>query len=137
MGEEKTARRLYRSKRNRVLAGVCGGIGEYLGVDPVVVRLVWIALALLRGVGIILYVLAALMIPEEPKPGVEQPPVAPTSKTLVLAAGLLMLLVGVLGLLSTVFGIPLFQFIRLSWEAAVFLIVAVLGFAIIVKTLSG
>ncbi len=59
-------RRLYRSQTNKVIAGVCGGLAEYLNVDTTVVRLVWVLLTLLGGSGIILYVLAFFIIPERP-----------------------------------------------------------------------
>lgn len=61
----KKIKRLYRSKKNRVLAGVCSGIGEYLEVDPTVVRLIWVILTLVSfGVGILAYILAWIIIPE-------------------------------------------------------------------------
>lgn len=57
---------LYRSRSNRYFAGVCGGVGEYFGIDPNVVRL----LAVLLGLGsigsvLIVYIVAALLLPEE------------------------------------------------------------------------
>ncbi len=60
-------RRLYRSRQHRVLAGVCGGIGEYLGIDPVLVRLGFVALSLMSGVGVLLYLAAWVLMPEEPR----------------------------------------------------------------------
>ncbi len=62
---KKKAKRLYRSKKNRVIAGVCGGIGEYLDVDPVIIRLIWISTIFLRGAGILAYLIAWLVIPEK------------------------------------------------------------------------
>jgi phage shock protein PspC (stress-responsive transcriptional regulator) len=59
-------KKLYRSKRNKIIVGVCGGIGEYLGVDPTLVRLLWLLLSLLHGIGIIGYAIAWIIIPEEP-----------------------------------------------------------------------
>lgn len=59
-------KRLYKSEDNKVLFGVCGGIGEYIGLDPTVVRLLWALLCLLMGGGILLYIIAALLIPREP-----------------------------------------------------------------------
>lgn len=55
-------KRLYKSN-NRMLCGVCAGVAEYLGIDPTIVRLVWAALAL-TGSGILLYIIAALVMPE-------------------------------------------------------------------------
>jgi phage shock protein C len=58
--------RLYRSKNERVLGGVCAGIGVYFDVDPTVVRLVWIVLTLLSlGVGVLAYIIAWIIVPEE------------------------------------------------------------------------
>lgn len=57
-------KRLYRSERNRMLAGVCGGIGEYFNIDPTIVRLVWAVLSV-GGPGLIAYVIAMIIIPKE------------------------------------------------------------------------
>jgi len=58
-------KRLYRSKKNRILGGVCGGIAEYLDVDPTIIRLLWIIGSLLWGMGIIAYLLFWIIIPEK------------------------------------------------------------------------
>ena len=55
-------KKLYNSN-NRMICGVCAGIAEYLGIDPTVVRLLWAALGL-TGTGILLYIIAALVMPE-------------------------------------------------------------------------
>lgn len=60
-------RRLTRSRRNRMLAGVCGGIAEYANVDPTIVRLVWVLVTLFPAtlpVGLIGYLVAWLIVPE-------------------------------------------------------------------------
>ncbi len=58
--------RLYRSRDDRVIAGIGGGLGRYLGIDPVLVRLVIVVLAIAGGGGIIAYIIAWIVIPEEP-----------------------------------------------------------------------
>ena len=58
-------KKLYRSKKDRVFAGVCGGIGEYLGVDPTVIRLLAVILGF-TGSGVRAYIVAAILIPENP-----------------------------------------------------------------------
>jgi phage shock protein PspC (stress-responsive transcriptional regulator) len=58
-------KRLSRSTSDRMVAGVAGGIAEYLSVDPVVVRILFAALALFGGGGIILYLVCWLLMPEE------------------------------------------------------------------------
>ncbi|MFB0517563.1 MAG: PspC domain-containing protein [Candidatus Neomarinimicrobiota bacterium] len=60
-------KRLYRSHSNRVIAGVCGGLGYYFSIDPVLIRLVWLLLILFGGVGLLLYLIAWLIIPMEPE----------------------------------------------------------------------
>ncbi len=61
-----TKKKLYRSRENRMIAGVCGGLGEYFEIDPTLVRLALVFLALWWGGGILLYLLAWFIIPEEP-----------------------------------------------------------------------
>lgn len=62
------SKRLYRSRKQSVISGVCGGIGEYFNIDPVVVRVLWLVIGLsLNGTGIVLYIIAAIVIPKEPK----------------------------------------------------------------------
>lgn len=56
-------RKLYRSSQNKVIAGVCGGIGEYFSVDPVMIRLIAVVFTLMGGSGLIAYIIAALIIP--------------------------------------------------------------------------
>ena len=58
-------KRLYRSRNEKILGGVCGGLGEYFEVDPVVIRLIWVVLTLLTMfMGIIVYLIAWIIIPE-------------------------------------------------------------------------
>ncbi len=58
------AKRLYKS-HNRMIAGVCGGIAEYFGVDPTLVRLAAVLLACFGGTGIWAYIIAAIVIPNQ------------------------------------------------------------------------
>jgi phage shock protein C len=62
-------RRLYRSRRDRQLAGVAGGIAEYLDVDPTVIRILWILSIFVGGFGILLYIIMAFIVPLEPAAG--------------------------------------------------------------------
>lgn len=55
---------LRRSETDVRLCGVCGGIGEYLGIDPNVVRLVWVGVSLFAGVGVLPYFVAAVLMPK-------------------------------------------------------------------------
>ncbi|MBQ6160197.1 MAG: PspC domain-containing protein [Oscillospiraceae bacterium] len=53
-----------RKSQNRVLSGVCGGVAEYLEVDPTVVRMIWVGATLLGGCGVLLYIAGAILMPE-------------------------------------------------------------------------
>lgn len=59
------SKKLYRSNDRKVF-GVCGGIAEYLGIDPTIVRLLWIILSLSGGSGAVLYLIAALLMDNRP-----------------------------------------------------------------------
>lgn len=60
-------KKLYRSAVNRTICGVCGGIGEYLNIDPTVIRLIWILAALPScGTALLVYIIAAVVMPEQP-----------------------------------------------------------------------
>ena len=62
-------KRLYRSRDDSVLFGVCGGLGKYLSLDPVLIRLIWIVVTIFTGgvPGILTYVGAAAIVPTEPR----------------------------------------------------------------------
>jgi len=59
-------KRLYRSKIDRVLGGVCGGLGKYFNIDPVLARVLWAVSFFVGGVGFLAYIIAWIIIPEEP-----------------------------------------------------------------------
>ncbi len=60
------SKKLYKSNTNKMLEGVCGGIAEYFGVDPTIVRLAWVVFCVLGGSGILAYIIAAIIIPSAP-----------------------------------------------------------------------
>lgn len=59
-------KKLNRSRDNRIIGGVCGGIGEYLNIDPTAIRLIYILFALWFGSGILAYIIFLILVPEEP-----------------------------------------------------------------------
>ncbi|HHV61857.1 MAG TPA: PspC domain-containing protein [Firmicutes bacterium] len=78
------AKRVYRSTRDRMLGGVCGGLAEYFDIDPTIMRLLWVLLALAHGFGILAYIVAWIIIPERPQgevPHEEAPHKAPHEST--------------------------------------------------------
>ena len=66
MGATEPAKKLYRSRSNRYIAGVCAGVAEYFDVDPTMVRLLTLLSVLIPGPQFIVYIIAWIVIPEEP-----------------------------------------------------------------------
>jgi phage shock protein C len=60
------AKRFYRSRTNRMIAGICGGLAEHLDADPALVRLITVALVLAGGLSIWVYIIAWIIVPEQP-----------------------------------------------------------------------
>jgi phage shock protein C len=96
MSTEHTTKpaRLYRSRDDRVIAGVAGGLASYLGVDPVLVRLVIVVLAVAGGSGVLAYVIAWIVIPEEPWDGPAEEPAERVPRTRPAAGGTTRIVVG-------------------------------------------
>jgi phage shock protein PspC (stress-responsive transcriptional regulator) len=59
-------KRIYRSRTDRVIGGVCSGIGNYFGMDPVLIRVLWAVAFFVGGAGLLAYIIAWIIIPEEP-----------------------------------------------------------------------
>lgn len=98
---EETPRRLYRSRDDRVLGGVAAGIGTHVGVDPVLIRISFIALAF-TGIGVLLYLIAWIAIPEAPV-GQEPTPVRSSGDAATgarILIGTALVVIGVLLLLD-------------------------------------
>ncbi len=62
-----TKQKLYRSKEDKIVAGVCGGLGEYFDIDSTILRLSWVAITVFSGIapGTLIYIIAILIIPRE------------------------------------------------------------------------
>lgn len=68
MESSNQQKKLYRSESNKTIAGICGGIGEYFEIDPVIIRLFWLVLTIFSGIlpGLIAYFFAILLVPKRP-----------------------------------------------------------------------
>lgn len=71
--------RLYRSRNERLITGLCGGIGVYFKVDPIIIRAIFLALAFIGGGGVLLYIILAIVVPVEPDASVDTAAVTPES----------------------------------------------------------
>lgn len=60
-------KRLYKSRTNRKVSGVCGGLAEYFGIDATIIRLVWAILVFAFGTGLLAYIIAAIVMSDEPE----------------------------------------------------------------------
>lgn len=83
-------RKLYRSKSDRFITGVCGGIADYFGIDSNLVRILFVIMSFMGGIGIILYITALIILPENPHE--EYSPRKAVNRNLVL--GLILVIVG-------------------------------------------
>lgn len=59
-------KRIYRSRRDRMVAGVCGGLAEYFEIDPSIVRVLWVIFTMMGGSGLLAYIICAIIIPDSP-----------------------------------------------------------------------
>ncbi len=132
-------KRLYRSRTDKIIAGVCGGMAEYFDVDPVIMRVLFVLLAFFGGSGFILYLASIFIIPKKPLQ-VENPlgagnATAPQQKEVPSGGartmfGIIMIILGALVLLGNLGVLSFFHFWHLS--AFVFPILLILiGMAII------
>lgn len=123
MNEQKTEmKKLYRSQVNRFISGVCGGLGEYFEVDANLFRILFVILTFLGGIGVVLYIAAMLIVPENPEQMAEKN-TSEKDKTVFWA--LLFIVIG-LALLFREFGFfDYFHFWHIPWSLiwAIFLIV--------------
>jgi len=70
-------KRLYRSNTHKVIGGVAGGLGDYLDIDPVLIRIVFVVALFFGGVGLFAYVVAWIIIPEQPRESTMSTPIDP------------------------------------------------------------
>jgi phage shock protein C len=121
-------RRLTRSRSNRIVAGVCAGLADYVGIDRVLVRVVFVVLAFGAGLGVAVYVIAWVLIPEEDPnaPVLPRRPPAEPGESARLVFGAVLIAVGLVLLINLL--VPGIS--RFLWPVALI----ALGGAIIVQS---
>jgi len=87
-------KRLYRSRIDRMIGGVCGGVAEYAGVDSTVVRVLWIISAFFGGLGVVAYLAALVIVPENPQQRGFPPPERKLPKQTNVLWGVVLILIG-------------------------------------------
>lgn len=103
-------KRLYRSNENKMIAGIAGGLAEYFGVDPVLIRLIWIISIFFGGAGIFAYLIGWLIIPEGESDAEQE-----ANEVGMQGVGLILIIVGIAFLLRNLIPIP---FARFFWPLA-------------------
>lgn len=149
---DQGVKKLLRSRTDRVISGVCGGLAAYFSIDPVITRIVFVLLAFADGIGVVVYILLWVFVPEEPGPevtinheekvrefvqqaGAKVRSIAESAKSEGVwwsqprnIVGLLILGVGIILLLQNTF-----SWHWLRWEVFWPLLLIIFGVAIIVK----
>jgi phage shock protein C len=132
--ERPGSKRLTRSRDDRVIAGVCGGVGEYLGVDAVLVRIAALLLVFAGGAGLVLYVIGWIAMPEAPdvaeprgEPAPEAPAPAPERARGALFLGLLFVALGVFFLVDEIWPD------LLSWQYVWPIALIAIGIAVVAR----
>ena len=115
------AKRFLRSKDDRIIAGVCGGLGNYLNIDPVIIRIIWLVLFFAGGVGLLAYIVAMIIVPSENDSPYDEKEVKKSSedeKGGKLIGGIVLVVIGILFLLDkNWYFSELFEdMVRLGWK---------------------
>ncbi len=119
-------KKLYRSRANSMIGGVCGGLGEYLNVDPTIIRVVAVLLIFAKGIGLLAYLIGWIIIPRRSE--METEAVAPQELEYSrFLPGLALIVIGLVFLLNNL--VPWFGFGYL-WP----LVLIVLGVALLLKS---
>ena len=132
MAPANQAKRLYKSRTDRMIDGICGGVAEYFGLDPTLVRIAWVLLTLLGGSGIVLYIVAMIVMPANPGGETVATPTVPqdqSSRNNSKFWGILLVVVGIIWLMNN-FGIVFWRhWWGISWDLALPLLLILAGVA--------
>jgi phage shock protein C len=117
-------KKLYKSKQNKILGGVCWGLAEYMKIDPTIIRLVWILLAaatsFFGGTFVILYIIAWIIIPTRPE-GVEETAASEgVNKNMVFLIGGGLVIFGIVKILEKIFDVLNINFMLFGLSISVF-----------------
>jgi|GEM_PF-672670 len=137
--EEFSPKHIYRSRRGKMIAGVCGGIAEYISIDPTIVRLAWVLLTLIYGSGIFLYLIGWIIIPRNPNHIMAEyvpPPPPPQSSSQsggTMVMGIVMVTIGSAFILESFMEYAWSTFCNI-WSMSVFaLVLTIFGFILLFR----
>ncbi len=134
------AQKMYRSKSHKVFLGVCGGIAEYLKLDPIIIRIIFIILAFWNGIGIIAYIVSAIFMPENPYQQESGKSPAKTSENTTLIVGAILVMLGLSLFFHEMFSFfywrwPFWWFHHIKWQTIYPTIIILIGVAIVIHAL--
>lgn len=114
------SKQLYRSKNNKVIAGVCGGVAEYFEVDPTIIRIAWLLLAFPGGIGLLAYIICWIIMPEKNENEHQTPETNEKNKKII---GIVLIIIG---------SVFLFDIFFRWFDMAVVVPLAIIGIGIFV-----
>jgi phage shock protein PspC (stress-responsive transcriptional regulator) len=121
-------KKLYRSRADRMIAGVCGGLAEYFNIDSTLVRLLWVLLIIAGGTGILAYIIAIIIIPNNPGQTEASSTRGKTNAGLLI--GIALVLIGIFLLLER---FDFFYFWDVPWGVLWAVLLILIGIAILVN----
>jgi len=122
-------KRLYKSRTDRMIDGVCGGVAEYFGLDSTLVRIAWVVLICFGGIGALLYIVAMIVMPADPSIQTASKPEGQSSTSNQRFWGILLVVVGVIFLMGNLGVSMWFPWWGLSWSVLLPLILILAGVA--------
>ena len=122
-------KKLYRSDTDKIIWGVCGGIGEYFQIDSVIIRILFILMFLAGGVGLLLYIVLAIVMPKSPKKDEITEEKKEKNNKFRFLLGVFLALIGLNMMLTSIFDFNIFSFI--NWKIILSLFLILIGLKII------
>jgi len=120
---------LYRSRRHRVLGGVCGGIADYFNLDPVIVRILWVLFSIAGGAGILTYIAALFIMENDPREDIPPEETAHPSSQRAFW-GTVLIVIGLV-IMFTTFRWLYFPFFHIRWEIVLATLLITVGVVVI------
>jgi phage shock protein C len=125
-------KKLYRSQTNRMVAGVCGGLADYFSIDPNIVRLAWVAISLLGGFGVLVYIASIFIVPNNP----DQTPEENAERLIkdkYMFWGSLLIIVGLFLILRQTGLFYVFNFWHIPWQSVWAILLIGIGILLLVN----
>ncbi|MBN2279082.1 MAG: PspC domain-containing protein [Candidatus Marinimicrobia bacterium] len=132
------AQKLYRNNKDKIIAGVCSGLAEYLNIDPVIVRIIALGLFFMHGFGLLTYIIAWVIIPPkfpDDNPEVKEPKITHASGSTKIIVGAVLIVFGALIALDKSFYYTRFvgRLFDLTWEYFIPLALIIAGVFILIQ----